>query len=52
MNGKVQQCEEGKNEYAAQLQTYNNHQTEFFSQSMPQVFQVGFAAREKIWRLF
>ncbi|KAK3779392.1 hypothetical protein RRG08_052611 [Elysia crispata] len=39
MNGKVQQCEEGKNEYAAQLQTYNNHQTEFFSQSMPQVFQ-------------
>ncbi|XP_035829209.1 formin-binding protein 1-like isoform X3 [Aplysia californica] len=39
MNGKVQQCEECKNEYAAQLQTHNNHQTEFYSQTMPQVFQ-------------
>ncbi|BFZ20710.1 hypothetical protein BsWGS_23748 [Bradybaena similaris] len=39
MNGKTQQCEESKNEYAAQLQHYNNHQNEFYSQSMPQVFQ-------------
>uniref|UniRef100_A0A0B7A1R0 Formin-binding protein 1-like n=1 Tax=Arion vulgaris TaxID=1028688 RepID=A0A0B7A1R0_9EUPU len=39
MNTKTQQCEESKTEYASQLQLYNNHQNEFYSQSMPQVFQ-------------
>ena len=40
MNGKVQQCEECKNEYASVLQVHNNHKNEFYSQTMPQVFQV------------
>ncbi|XP_046560841.1 formin-binding protein 1-like isoform X1 [Haliotis rubra] len=39
MNAKASQCEDCKNEYAAQLQQTNTHQREYYSGSMPQVFQ-------------
>ncbi|XP_067662016.1 formin-binding protein 1-like [Haliotis asinina] len=39
MNTKASQCEDCKNEYAAQLQQTNAHQREYYTTSMPQVFQ-------------
>ncbi|XP_013089865.1 formin-binding protein 1-like [Biomphalaria glabrata] len=39
MNGKVQQNEECKSDYANQVQQYNNAQHIFYTQTMPQVFQ-------------
>ncbi|XP_071096078.1 cdc42-interacting protein 4 homolog [Haliotis cracherodii] len=39
MNTKASQCEDCKNEYAAQLQQTNAHQREYYSTGMPQVFQ-------------
>ncbi|ESP04508.1 hypothetical protein LOTGIDRAFT_136131, partial [Lottia gigantea] len=39
MNTKAQLAEECKNEYAAQLQNTNAHQSEFYNTLMPAVFQ-------------
>ncbi|XP_055955143.1 formin-binding protein 1 isoform X2 [Patella vulgata] len=39
MNTKAQLCEECKNEYAAQLLTTNQHQSNFYTSLMPEVFQ-------------
>ncbi|XP_059149210.1 formin-binding protein 1-like [Physella acuta] len=40
MNQKVQLNEECKSEYATQIQNYNHQQNEYYTMSMPQVFQL------------
>lgn len=39
-NKRSQEAEESKNEYAAQLQSTNQFQRDFYNTNMPQVFQV------------